>query len=173
MKMLKYLLPLLLLSVTASQAFSLGSLFSSEEAAKEEFADEVEDIEEDEEEEEEEDMEEESLEEEEEEDEDEEDEGTYHISRILESKMKYFPFSITLFLQRKRMKKKNLRLLKTKRTWTTSLTRRKKMKVRGNKNKTKKCGIFHNWVDFILFLASGPLMGGFLKKNIFPLCDDL
>ena len=73
MKMLKYLLPLLLLSVTASQAFSLGSLFSSEEAAKEEFADEVEDIEEDEEEEDEEDMEEESLEEEEEEDEDEED----------------------------------------------------------------------------------------------------
>ena len=78
MKMLKYLLPLLLLSVTASQAFSLGSLFSSEEAAKEEFADEVEDIEEDDEEEEEEDMEEESLEEEEEEDEDEEDEGIYH-----------------------------------------------------------------------------------------------
>ena len=64
MKMLKYLLPLLLLSVTASQAFSLGSLFSSEEAAKEEFADEVEDIEEDDEEEEEEDMEEESLEDE-------------------------------------------------------------------------------------------------------------
>lgn len=66
------------------------------------------------------------------------------------------------------MKKKNLRLLKTKRTWTTSSTRRKKMKVRGNKNKTKKCGIYHNWVDFILFLASGPLMGGFLKKIFFP-----
>merc|ERR1712029_156169 len=68
MKMFKYLLPLLLLSVTASQAFSLGSLFSSEETEEQEFADdeEIDDIEEEEdmdEEEEEEEEEEESLEE--------------------------------------------------------------------------------------------------------------
>ena len=61
MKMLKYLLPLLLLSVTASQAFSFQGLFSSEEAADEEFADDIEDNEE---EAEEEDMEDESLEDE-------------------------------------------------------------------------------------------------------------
>ena len=63
--MLKYLLPLLLLSVTATQAFSLGSLFSNEETDEQEFTDEeeIDDIE-DEEEEEEEDMEEESLEDE-------------------------------------------------------------------------------------------------------------
>ena len=61
MKMLKYLLPLLLLSVTASQAFSFQGLFSSEEAADEEFADDIEDKEE---EAEEEDMEDESLEDE-------------------------------------------------------------------------------------------------------------
>ena len=51
MKMFKYLLPLLLLSLTATNAFSLGSLFSSEETAEDEFAeeeavDEVEDEEE-------------------------------------------------------------------------------------------------------------------------------
>ena len=40
MKMFKYLLPLLLLSLTATNAFSLGSLFSSEETAEDEFADE-------------------------------------------------------------------------------------------------------------------------------------
>ena len=82
MKMFKYLLPLLLLSVTASQAFSLGSLFSSEETEEQEFADdeEIDDIEE------EEDMDEEE-EEEEEEEESLEDEGT---------KGKSFEFSITL-----------------------------------------------------------------------------
>ena len=37
----------------------------------------------------------------------------------------------------------------------------------GIKTRQKKCGIFHKWVDFILFLASGPLMGSFLKKNYF------
>merc|ERR1712223_313474 len=63
MKILKYLLPLLLLSVTASQAFSFQGLFSSEEAADEEFADDIEDNEE---EAEEEDMEDESLEDEDE-----------------------------------------------------------------------------------------------------------
>ena len=74
--MFKYLLPLLLLSLTATNAFSLGSLFSHEETAEEEFADEeaideVEDEEEadeeeedEEEEDEEEDTEEEALEEE-------------------------------------------------------------------------------------------------------------
>jgi len=64
MKMLKYLLPLLLLSVTASQAFSLGSLFSHEETAEEEVAseEEIDEIEDEEDQEEEEDMEEESLE---------------------------------------------------------------------------------------------------------------
>ena len=74
--MFKYLLPLLLLSLTATNAFSLGSLFSSEETAADEFAeeeaiDEVEDEEEadeeeedEEEDEEEEDTEEEALEEE-------------------------------------------------------------------------------------------------------------
>ena len=66
--MLKYILPLLLLSVTASQAFSLGSFLSSEETAEEEFAaeEEIEEIEDelDEEEEENEDMEEETLEDE-------------------------------------------------------------------------------------------------------------
>ena len=69
MKMFKYILPLLLLSLTATNAFSLGSLFSSEETAEDEFADEeaideVEDEEEEDETEEEEEEEEEALEEE-------------------------------------------------------------------------------------------------------------
>ena len=71
--MFKFLLPLLLLSVTATNAFSLGSLFSSEETAEDEFADEeaideVEDEEEDEE-----------VEDEEEEDEEEEEEEGIYI----------------------------------------------------------------------------------------------
>ena len=66
MKMFKYLLPLLLLSLTATDAFSLRSLFSSEETAEDEFADEeaVDEVED---------------EEEEDEEVDEEEEGNYII----------------------------------------------------------------------------------------------
>ena len=79
MKMFKYLLPLLLLSLTATNAFSLGSLFSSEETAEDEFADEeaIDEVEDEEEADEEEEDEEEDEEEEDTEEEALEEEGTY------------------------------------------------------------------------------------------------
>merc|ERR1711973_342048 len=67
MKMLKYILPLMLIAVTTTSAFSPGSLFHSEDNADFEALDEAEDFVEEEE------QEEEFDEEEEEEDEDEED----------------------------------------------------------------------------------------------------
>merc|ERR1712098_590012 len=71
MKMLKYILPLMLIAVTTTSAFSLGSLFHSEDNAEDiEALDEAEDFVEEEEQEEEFD---EEDEEDEEEDEDEED----------------------------------------------------------------------------------------------------
>merc|ERR1711973_398290 len=69
MKMLKYILPLMLIAVTTTSAFSLGSLFHSEDNA--------EDFDEEEEQEEEFDEEEDEDEEDEEEDEDEEDYEEY------------------------------------------------------------------------------------------------
>merc|ERR1711872_806704 len=75
MKMLKYILPLMLIAVTTTSAFSLGSLFHSEDNAEDiEALDEAENFveEEDEEDEEEEDYEEDEEEEDFEEDEEEE-----------------------------------------------------------------------------------------------------
>merc|ERR1711872_767806 len=78
MKMLKYILPLMLIAVTTTSAFSLGSLFHSEDNAEDfEALDEAEDFveeEEQEEEDEEEDEDEEDYEEDEEEEDYEEDE---------------------------------------------------------------------------------------------------
>merc|ERR1711973_534183 len=73
MKMLKYILPLMLIAVTTTSAFSPGSLFHSEDNAEFEALDEAEDFVEEEEQEEEFDEEEDEDEEDEEEDEDEED----------------------------------------------------------------------------------------------------
>merc|ERR1711944_27297 len=74
MKMLKYILPLMLLAVTTTSAFSLGSLFHSEDNAEDiEALDEAEDFVDEEDQEEEFDEEEDEDEENEEEEEDEED----------------------------------------------------------------------------------------------------
>merc|ERR1712221_39549 len=77
MKMLKYILPLMLIAVTTTSAFSLGSLFHSEDNAEDiEALDEAEDFVEEEEQEEEfdEEVDEDEEDEEEDEDDDEEDE---------------------------------------------------------------------------------------------------